>query len=109
MIALNYMIYFLAIYGASWVITSSKITLFFREWLAEKSDTNNFYLFVFLLTNCIVCTSWWVTAFSLLTPFPYQLFKYEYFLMYLYLPFVSVSITLWLKYFEMSLNDEKTM
>lgn len=83
------LIYFLACYGLSWILVYGKITLNFRQYLFDNN-----YKFLSGLFECIVCTSWWVASFTLLTPYPYYAFEYPHFLMYLFLPFAIAGFTL---------------
>ena len=89
---MNAFVFFLACYGMAWIISYGKITLPFREYLYLKKD-NAACFFLYELTKCVVCTSWWVALLSLSTGFPQYVFNYEYSLMYLYLPFAVSGLT----------------
>lgn len=102
---MNAFIYMCSIYGLSWIITNSVISYGARVWLYNKSYKNSFYNYLFELTQCIVCVSWWVTLFTLLTPFPYIVFNYEYSLMYLYLPFAMSAIVYWIALLTGDINE----
>lgn len=104
--ALNALVYFIACFGLSWIITEAAITYNIRSYFYERSKTSKLFSLLFDLTNCIVCTSWWVALFSLITPYPYEIFRYQSLWMYLYLPFcVSGLIVVWLQ-LTGELNDD---
>jgi len=95
---MNALIYFLACFGLSWIIVESALTYGIRLYLQQKSEQSKLASFLSELTSCMVCTSWWVALFTLLTPFPYNTFEYEHFIMYFYLPFaVSALMVFWLE------------
>lgn len=88
---MNALVYFLSIYGLSWIVVYSKITLPIRQSLYNNRESK-IVNFLYELTNCIICTSWWVGLFTLLTPFPYDVFQYQYNGMYLFLPFAASGL-----------------
>ena len=77
-----YLIYIFTIYGLAWTITKSKLFLFLRNFFYQRNvslsieinrQNNSFftktlyyplyysYKFLYELTKCIVCTSFWVS------------------------------------------------
>lgn len=89
---INAFVYFLSMYGMAWIICYGKITLPIRQRLYDNKQ----YLFIYFLyelTKCVVCTSWWLALLSLLTGFPQYIFNYERGLMYMFLPFAVSGLT----------------
>ncbi|CAB4160039.1 hypothetical protein UFOVP724_53 [uncultured Caudovirales phage] len=103
---MNAIVYLCSIYGLSWIITYSVISYGARVWLYKRSENSRFFNYLFELTQCIVCTAWWVTLFTLITPFPYVVFKYQYTLMYLYLPFAMSAIVYWIGLITGDVHDD---
>ncbi len=98
-------VYFLACFGLSWIIVESKITYSIRYLFYLKKSESKIYSFLYELTKCLVCTSFWVTLFTLITPYPYYLFNYPNLWMYLYLPFAISGLMIWWLEFTGELNE----
>lgn len=61
----DYLVFVLGVYGISWILVHSKIVSPLRDKISSVSFFNN-------LSNCIVCTSVWVSVF-----FAYHYFNSE--------------------------------
>ena len=92
MTEVNAFIFFLACYGCAWIITYGKITLPMRQYFYNNKE-NTFMFFLYELTKCPVCTSWWIAILTLFTGFPQQVFNYQHSVMYLFLPFAVSGLT----------------
>ncbi len=103
---LSALIYFFACFGLSWILSEASISYGVRSYFYLKSENSKVFNFLFNLSNCIICTSWWVGAFTLLTPYPYELFKYEHWFMYAYLPFAVAGLTVWWVEFTEGFDSE---
>jgi hypothetical protein len=88
----NAFIFFLACYGCAWIIAYGKITLPLRQYFYDNKDSVLCF-FLYELTKCPVCTSWWIALFTLFTGFPQEVFNYQYSAMYTYLPFAVSGLT----------------
>mgnify|MGYP006409830149 CR=1 FL=1 len=55
-------IWYLAIYGMAWSIVHAKPLTFLREWVGEKYIKENKLKWLYELSNCIVCVSFWCAA-----------------------------------------------
>jgi hypothetical protein len=55
-------IWYLAIYGMAWTIVYGKIMDPYHGWISQKYIKEGKYSFLFKLTRCIVCVSFWCAA-----------------------------------------------
>lgn len=55
-------IWYLAIYGMSWSIVHAKIMQPYHDWIIKKYVEEGKHAFLFSLTSCIVCVSFWCAA-----------------------------------------------
>ncbi len=90
--AIHALVYFLSMYGMAWIICYGKISLPIRQYFYNNKDSTPLY-FLYELTKCPVCTSWWLALATLLTDIPQYIFNYEYDMMYLFLPFAVSGLT----------------
>ena len=75
--AIHALVYFLSMYGMAWIICYGKISLPIRQYFYNNKDSTPLY-FLYELTKCPVCTSWWLALATLLTGIPQYIFNYQY-------------------------------